>query len=187
MPQATCWASVTTTDAAGAGWPQQPARIWQAAGEVSPCGLSCLGGGGELFRGKSRPPLPESADGFARFPAHVFPIVRRCFPISAQMFSRLCAHILLPTVMGYTTHNYGSYDSQLWVVRPTVVGSRISARDGENLCAQNGKPARAKGQTFAKTAMWRLQPYKITVSLQAAGGGCGRQTANPGLPRPGQS
>ena len=41
--------------------------------------------------------------------------------------------------MGRTTHSYGLYDPQLWVIRPTVVGSRISAHDWENICPENGK------------------------------------------------
>ena len=39
-----------------------------------------------------------------------------CFPVRAGVFSRFRADVLLPTVMGRTTHNCESYDPQLWVV-----------------------------------------------------------------------
>ena len=44
----------------------------------------------------------------------LFPFI--CFSFYAGMFFNLCGNILLPTVMGYTTHNYGLYDPQLWVI-----------------------------------------------------------------------
>ena len=68
-----------------------------------------------------------------------FRFMRRCFAFCAHKFSKTCAQILLPTVMGYTTHSYGLYDPQLWVIQPTVVGSKTSAHETENICAHPGK------------------------------------------------
>ena len=146
MPQATCWASVTTTDAAGAGWPQQPARIWQAAGEVSPCGLFCLGGGGELFREKSRPPCPNprtaspvSPHMFSQSCADVFQFLRRCFPDCAHIFYCPQLWVIQPTIMGRTTHSYGSYDPQLWAVEYLPAMRKTCARKTENMRGRKDK------------------------------------------------
>ena len=51
------------------------------------------------------------------------------------MFSDLCRDVLLPTVMGYTTHNYELYDPQLWVIQPITVGSKTYAGKRENIPA----------------------------------------------------
>ena len=94
----------------------------------------------------SRPSQPISKHVFSGLCADVFLFASRSFPKRAQMFSNFCAEVLLPTVMGYTTHNYGLYDPWLWVIRPTVVGSKSCAHDGENIPARTGKhvPATAK-------------------------------------------
>ena len=41
--------------------------------------------------------------------------------------------------MGYTTHSYGLYDPQLWVIQPITVGSKTYAGKSENVCWKVGK------------------------------------------------
>ena len=87
--------------------------------------------------------FPFSLSPFCLFPFAFsllpFPFCLFPFAFSKHTFSPSCAEVLLPTVMGRTTHSYGLYDPQLWVVRPITVGSRMSAHDWENICSRIGK------------------------------------------------
>ena len=96
----------------------------------------------------SRPSQPISKHVFSGLCADVFLFASRSFPKRAQMFSNFCAEVLLPIVMGCTTHNYGLYDPRLWVIRPIVVGSKIvltigktSPHERENMYRQRQKNA----------------------------------------------
>ncbi len=83
------------------------------------------------------------------FQTFVFAFPGTCFPVRAGRFSRFCADVLLPTVMGCITHSCGSYDSQLWVVQPITVGSKSCAHDWENICSRLGKHPLGNWKTSA--------------------------------------
>ena len=52
----------------------------------------------------------------------MFRDVREYFPFCQQMFYDLCGNIFPFISMSFIAHSYGLYNSQLWVVQPTVVG-----------------------------------------------------------------
>ena len=46
--------------------------------------------------------------------------------------------------ISFTAHSYGLYNSQLWVIQPTVVGCKTCAQKLENSCCQIGKLMQGK-------------------------------------------
>ena len=90
---------------------------------------------------------PQSLPGEAV--KRVLAFASTCFPVRAGMFSRFYGQVLLPTVMGCTTHNCELYDPQLWVVQPITVGSKTPAHDLENICWETGKHLLTNRKTSA--------------------------------------
>lgn len=100
---------------------------------------------------------------------------RRCFSLSMDVLfpdSQHCfrvptANIIRPTVVGYTTHHGGLYNSPPWVVQPTIVGRRIYACERGNIWwMQYAIPCVCRDVFSLAKASWPLRPIRSAGLFQ---------------------